>query len=247
MHDDAIGCVGGNCNWSHYLEAEKKMNTSFLVLVLLVLTTTAVAFRNLHRPSFHTFLPATTSDFKNGLTIEVDGVPNKIMEFLHVKPGKGSAFVRTKIKNMIAGTTQEKTFRAGESITIAQLDKSTMQYTFEEGENVAFMDMETFEEVRIPKKNFDNILLLKPGLEVKTLAYNGEVIDVELPQQVTYTVVECPPNESGNSKQGVTKSATLDSGAVINVPMFIEQGTDIIITTADCKYVGRAQGDKKSF
>lgn len=224
------------------------MNKSFLVIYIVVVVFSAAdAFiRTFHRRTcFH--LPATTSDFKNGLTIEIDGVPNKIMEFLHVKPGKGSAFVRTKIKNMIAGTTQERTFRAGESISIAQMDKSTMQYTFEDGDNIAFMDMETFEEVRIPKKKIDNLLLLKPGLEVKTLAFNGEVIDVELPQQVTYTVVECPPNFAGNSQQGVTKPAIIDSGATVDVPMFIEQGTDILVTTADCKYVGRAQGDKKSF
>lgn len=231
------------------------MKSHSLVLILVAFLISATlnveAFRSLVQTRLvrrsSTLLPATTADFKNGLTIEIEGVPYKLTEFLHVKPGKGSAFVRTKIRNMVSGSTQEKTFRAGEQVAIAQLDKAQMQYTFEEGENVAFMDMETFEEVRVPKKKIDNLLLLKPGLEVKTLSYNGEVIDVELPQQMTYTVVECPPNYSGNSAQGVTKRAVLDSGAIVDVPMFIEQGTDIILSTTDCKYVGRAQGDKKSF
>ena len=169
-----------------------------------------------------TFLPATTADFKNGLTFEVEGVPFKLIEFLHVKPGKGSAFVRSKVKNMSNGSVQERTFRAGETINIAQLDKVDMQYTFTEGDLICFMNMESFEEVKMPKSRVDNEKLLKPGLQVKTLIWKGDVIDVELPTQVEYTVVECPPNFAGNSAQGVTKPATLDTGAVIDVPMFIE-------------------------
>ena len=122
-----------------------------------------------------TQLPATTADFKNGMTFEIEGVPHKLLEFLHVKPGKGSAFVRSKVKNMTNGSVQEKTFRAGESVQIAQLDKATMQYTFSEDNNAAFMDMESFEEVRIPRKKIDNVNLLKAGLEVKTLAYNVSI------------------------------------------------------------------------
>ena len=195
----------------------------------------------------HTFLPATTADFKNGMTFEIENVPYKLIEFLHVKPGKGSAFVRSKVKNMSNGSVQERTFRAGESITIAQLDKVDMQYTFSEGELLCFMNMESFEEVKMPKARVENVLLLKPGLQVKTLIWNGEVIDVEFPAQVEYTVVECPPNFAGNSAQGVTKPATIDSGAVVDVPMFIEVGTVIIVDTETCKYKGRAQGSIKNF
>ena len=220
-----------------------------IILVLLSLLNTNAYFipgNKLFRLT-KTNLPATTADFKNGMTFEIEGVPFKLMEFLHVKPGKGSAFVRSKVKNMQNGSVQERTFRAGESVTLAQLDKVEMQYTFSEGDLICFMNMETFEEVKMSKARVDNVLYLKPGLQVKSLVWNGEVIDVELPAQVEYTIVECPPNFAGNSAQGVTKPATTDSGLVVNVPMFIETGTSIIVSTEDGKYIGRASGSVKNF
>ena len=182
----------------------------------------------------------TTADFKNGMTFEIEGVPMKLLEFLHVKPGKGSAFVRSKVKNLTNGSVQERTFRAGESVTLAEIDKIEMQFTFEEGDLLVFMNMETFEEQRIDKSKIDNVLLMKAGLPVNVQIWNGNVIDVQLPQNVEYTVTDCPPNFKGNSGSGVTKPATLDSGAVVQVPMFIEVGENIIVSTEDCKYVGRA-------
>ena len=189
----------------------------------------------------NTALQLTTADFKNGMTFEIEGVPMKLMEFLHVKPGKGSAFVRTKVKNMLNGSVQERTFRAGESVISAQLDKVDMQFTFEDGESLCFMNMESFEEQRIEKNKVENVLLMKPGLQCIVMIWNGNVIGVQLPPSVEYTVVECPPNFKGNSaSQGVTKPATLDSGAVVQVPMFIEVGEIVSISTDDCKYLGRA-------
>lgn len=186
-----------------------------------------------------TQLPATTADFKNGMTFEIEGVPHKLLEFLHVKPGKGSAFVRSKVKNMTNGSVQEKTFRAGESVQIAQLDKATMQYTFSEDNNAAFMDMESFEEVRIPRKKIDNVNLLKAGLEVKTLAYNGEIIDIEFPNQLEYEVVE-----KVSAKECIVDT---EEPLSVAVPEFIEVGEKIIVSTDDGKFVSRAKGSGKDF
>ena len=159
-----------------------------------------------------------------------------------MKPGKGSAFVRTKIKNLINGSVQERTFRAGESVVQADVTKGEMQYTFTEGDNMCFMDMETFEEQRIPMSKIDNPLLMKAGLSCQVSIWNNEVIDISLPQNVEYEIIECPPNFKGNSAQGGTKPAIIEGGATVNVPMFIEQGTKIMVSTADCKYMGKSEG-----
>lgn len=162
------------------------------------------------------------------------------MEFLHVKPGKGSAFVRTKIKNLINGSVQERTFRAGESVVAAEVEKTEMQYTFTDGDMVCFMNMESFEEQRMDKSCIDNLNLLKSGLSCVVSIWNDKVIDVQMPSQVEYVVVDTPPNFKGNTAQGAQKPATLDSGAVVQVPMFIEIGEKIMVSTEDCKYAGRA-------
>jgi len=178
------------------------------------------------------------------MTIEIDNVPVKILEFLHVKPGKGAAFVRTKLKNLMNGNVNEKTFRAGESITLADVSKCEMQYTFTDGNLLVFMNMETFEEQRMSKSKVENVLLMKEGLSCTVTLWNNEVIDVQLPPSVSYKVVETPPNFKGNTAQGATKPATLDSGAVIQVPMFIEVGESIMVSTSDCKYLSRDGSDK---
>ena len=182
----------------------------------------------------------TTADFKNGMTFEVEGVPHKLIEFLHVKPGKGSAFVRSKVKNLVTGGVQERTFRAGESVVMAEVTKTEMQYTFTDGDNVVFMNMESFEEQRIAKSKIENLLLLKEGLSCTVAIWNDNVIDVQMPLTVEYVVADTAPNFKGNTAQGATKPATLDSGAVVQVPMFIETGERIMVSTADCKYVNRA-------
>ena len=184
-----------------------------------------------------------TADFKNGMTLEIDGVPVKIIEFLHVKPGKGSAFVRSKIKNLTNGSVQERTFRAGESVVAADITKVEMQYTFTDGDNLCFMNMETFEEQRIEKKKIDNVLLMKEGLSCNVMLWNDQVIDVQLPPSVEYVVVECPPNFAGNTAQGGQKPATLDSGAIVQVPMFIEVGEKIMVSTDEVKYLSRSGGE----
>eukprot|EP01039_Chlorochromonas_danica_P007454 gene7454-8241_t len=219
----------------------------FLAIVVILLSTIPTSAFRLNSVSrfgknllSKTVLGATTADFKNGMTFEIDGVPVRLMEFLHVKPGKGSAFVRTKIKNLTNGSVQERTFRAGESIQLAEVTKTDMQYTYTDGNSICFMNMETFEEERIDKSMISNEKLLLEGLSCQVSVFNGKVIDVVLPQQVTYTVAETAPNFKGNTATGGQKPATLNSGAVVNVPMFIEVGEKIVVSTADCKYISRA-------
>ncbi|KAJ1431819.1 translation elongation factor P (EF-P) [Ochromonadaceae sp. CCMP2298] len=179
------------------------------------------------------------------MTFEIDGVPVRLVEFLHVKPGKGSAFVRTKIKNLVNGSVQERTFRAGESITGAEVFKTEMQYTYSTEENLCFMNMETFEEQVIDRKKIDNIDFLVEGLSCQVSIWNDQVIDVSLPNQYVYTVVDTPPNFKGNTAQGALKPATLDCGATVNVPMFIEPGEKILVDTNEKRYMSRAKDDMK--
>jgi len=223
-----------------------------IIAIVIVLTTCLFSYCQCYfkqtsifpRLALHptsTALGLTTADFKNGMTFEVDNVPVKLLEFLHVKPGKGSAFVRTKIKNLISGTTQERTFRAGESIVLADVSKTEMQYTFTDGNFVCFMNMETFEEQRVEKSKIGNIQLMKEGLPCLITIWGEVIVEVSLPQTVEYVVMETPPDYKGNSGSGVTKPALLDSGATVQVPMFIEPGEKIIVSTDDVKYVSRAK------
>ncbi|CAM9323432.1 unnamed protein product [Chrysoparadoxa australica] len=183
---------------------------------------------------------ASTADFKNGLTIEIDGQPVKITEFLHVKPGKGSAFVRSKLKNLITGNSVEKTFRAGESIQLAQVDRQKMQFTYNDGTNYMFMDSETFEEVAVPPESVgDKKGFLQEGLEVDCITWNNKVIELQLPRVMVLEVTETDPGVKGNTVQGGTKPATLETGAVINVPLFVNQGEKIKVDTEEKKYMSR--------
>jgi len=138
------------------------------------------------------------------------------------------------------GSVQEKTFRAGESVQAADITKVEMQYTFTDGDSLCFMNMETFEEQRIPKAKIDNVLLMKEGLPCNVLLWNEQVIDVSLPPSVEYVVVDTPPNFKGNTAQGAQKPAVLDCGATVQVPMFIENGEKIMVSTDEVKYLGRS-------
>jgi len=183
-----------------------------------------------------------TSSFKNGLTLEIDGAPVKIVEFLHVKPGKGAAFVRSKLKNLITGNTVEKTFRAGESVIAAQIEKSEGQFTYSADDSYFFMDMATFEEDCIPADFLGNtVQWLQAGSEVGILKWNGKVIDVSVPKTLILEVVETDPGVKGNTVQGGNKPAKLSTGAVINVPLFIEVGEKIKVDTEEKKYLSRAE------
>ncbi len=182
----------------------------------------------------------SSNDFRPGVSIELDGSVWKVVEFLHVKPGKGSAFVRTKLKNAQTGSVVEKTFRAGETVPRANLEKRTMQHTYKDGEQLVFMDMETFEEARLSQDQVgDQAKYLKEEMEVNVLYWNENVIDVELPTSVVLEVTETDPGVKGDTATGGTKPATVETGAQVMVPLFISIGEKIKIDTRNDSYLGR--------
>ncbi|KAG5188319.1 elongation factor P (EF-P) KOW-like domain-containing protein [Tribonema minus] len=185
---------------------------------------------------------ASTSDFKTGLTIEVDGAPVRVQEFLHVKPGKGAAFVRSKLKNLITGNTVEKTFRAGEPITLAQVERLTLQFTYDDGTNFCFMDTTSFEEVQMAKSILgDKADWLQEGMQLEALQWTDRIIDVSIPRTMVLTVTQTDPGVKGNTAQGGSKPATLETGVVLQVPLFINEGEKIKVDTEERKYMERSK------
>lgn len=182
----------------------------------------------------------SSNDFRPGVSIEWNGGVWKVVEFLHVKPGKGSAFVRTKLKNVQTGNVVEQTFRAGETVPQANLEKSTMQHTYKDGDDYVFMDMETYEESRLSANQIgDRVKYLKDGMEVNVIRWNGQVIDVELPNTVVLEVIQTDPGVKGDTATGGSKPAIVETGAQVMVPLFISIGERIKINTSEDKYVGR--------
>jgi elongation factor P len=183
----------------------------------------------------------TTADFKTGLKIELEGKPFVIVEFLHVKPGKGGAFVRTKLKNMITGQVLEKTFRAGEKVALPNIQEKEMQYLYQDKGHYCFMDTATFDQVFLTAEQLrGNRLFLKENNTIKALIYNDEVVDIELPHFVELEVIQTEPGTKGNTVTGVTKPATLESGGVIQVPLFVNIGDTVRIDTRTREYLERA-------
>lgn len=183
----------------------------------------------------------SSNDFRTGTTIELEGTVYRVLEFLHVKPGKGAAFVRTKLKNMKTGNNIEKTFKAGEIVQSAQLDKVVMQHTYVDGEDYVFMNMESFEEERMQKDVLGDrvVNFLKEGMDVEVLMHNEDVLGVDIPKSLVLTVIRTDPGVKGNTVQGGTKPATLETGVEIQVPLFIEEGEQIVVNTEDGKYSSR--------
>lgn len=182
----------------------------------------------------------SSNDFKTGLTIMIDTNLWQIVEFLHVKPGKGAAFVRSKLRNVITGQVLEKTFRAGEKVETAHLERREMQFLYTDGEEYTFMDNISFEQVGISKAQIgDQVKYLKEQMNAQVLLHDGRVIGVDLPSHVELKVVDTPPAEKGNTAQGGSKPATLETGAIVNVPFFVEVGTTIRVDTRDNKYLDR--------
>eukprot|EP00611_Tribonema_gayanum_P014839 TRINITY_DN2633_c0_g1_i1.p1 TRINITY_DN2633_c0_g1~~TRINITY_DN2633_c0_g1_i1.p1 ORF type:complete len:227 (-),score=82.83 TRINITY_DN2633_c0_g1_i1:289-969(-) len=200
------------------------------------------ALRTCVAASRHGLHMASTSDFKTGLTIEVDGAPVRVQEFLHVKPGKGAAFVRSKLKNLITGNTVEKTFRAGEPITLAQVERLTLQFTYDDGTNFCFMDTTSFEEVQMAKSILgDKADWLQEGMQLEALQWTDRIIDVSIPRTMVLTVTQTDPGVKGNTAQGGSKPATLETGVVLQVPLFINEGEKIKVDTEDRKYMERSK------
>jgi elongation factor P len=183
---------------------------------------------------------ATTNDLKNGMTLNIDGQLWTVQEFQHVKPGKGPAFVRTKIKNVLSGKTVDKTFNAGTKVEVASVDKREMQYLYREGEDFIFMDTETYDQPHIPAAVVGDAakFLLPEGGAV--IAFNNEnPLYVELPAAVVLEITETEPGLQGDRSTGGSKPATLETGAQIQVPLFIATGAKVKVDTRSGEYLGR--------
>ncbi len=183
----------------------------------------------------------SVNDLKTGLTLQLDNGLWSVVEFLHVKPGKGAAFVRSKLKNVETGQVVEKTFRAGEKVAKAMLDRREMQYLYKEGSEFVMMDNETYEQLQVTEAQIgDGIKYLKENMVVQILMHDSRIIGIDLPSHVVLEVTDTPPAEKGNTAQGGTKPATLETGAVVNVPFFISNGDQIRVDTRTNEYLDRA-------
>lgn len=183
----------------------------------------------------------SAGDFKNGLTIEIDGNIFQILEFQHVKPGKGAAFVRTKLKNIISGGVVEKTFRPTEKFENAHIDRKDMQYLYSDGELYHFMDVETFDQIAVDGDTVgDSLKFVKENEMVKVCSHEGNVFSVEPPISVELEVTETEPGVKGDTATGATKPAIVETGASVLVPLFVNQGDKIKIDTRTGEYSSRA-------
>jgi translation elongation factor P len=190
-----------------------------------------------------TISAGTTKDFKNGLTIEFDEQVYKIIEFMHVKPGKGAAFVRSKLKNLLTGNTLEKTWRAGESFADAVVEKEELQFSYIDDRNHVFMNMESFEEESIASTQIAGAEFLKEGATITAVYWKGKAIDVRVPDMVNLVVAETVPGDKGNTAQGRTeKPCKLETGAELMIPNFINEGEEVKVDTKERKYAGRIGG-----
>lgn len=181
------------------------------------------------------------NDIKNGMTVIIDGNLCMITEFQHVKPGKGSAFARIKLKNLRTGAIVENTYNTNIKIEKAHVDKKNMQYLYNDGTNYIFMDLESYEQLEIPASNLgSDTKWLKENMELMIMSYEGEILGIQLPEKVEYEIIETTDAVKGNTTNNATKDATIETGAVIRVPLFISQGEKVLVTTSDGKYAGRA-------
>ena len=183
----------------------------------------------------------STNDLKNGITIEVEGSIYVVMDSQHVKPGKGAAIVKTKLKNLRTGAIIEKTFNAGVKVATARIEKQLMQYLYTMSDTYYFMNMETYEQVELTKDQVgDGYKYLIENLEVYITFFEGEVLGLDLPDKVELKVVKTEPAVKGNTTNNALKDATLETGLEVRVPLFIDQDEIIIVSTEDGKYVSRA-------
>lgn len=182
----------------------------------------------------------SVNDFKTGLTVKVDNGIWKVLDFQHVKPGKGAAFVRSKLRNLRTGAIQEKTFRAGEKVEKAQISNRRMQYLYANGDSHVFMDNETYDQLELPEDRLEyELKFIKENMEVQIQSYEGETIGIELPNTVTLQVTETEPGIKGDTATGATKQATVETGYSLNVPLFVNEGDLLVINTTDGSYVSR--------
>ena len=181
------------------------------------------------------------NDIKNGMTIIIDGNLCRIVEFQYVKPGKGSAFVRMKLKNLRTGAVVENSYNTNIKIERAHIDRMPMQFLYADGDNFVFMNTETYDQVEVPgSKLADEKKFLKEGLEIQLDYYEGELLGVTLPEKIEFEITETEPAVKGNTTNNAMKDAKIETGYTVKVPMFINQGEKIIISTSDGKYSSRA-------
>ena len=183
----------------------------------------------------------STNEFKTGLTVTIDNDPWQVVEFQHVKPGKGAAFVRAKMRNLATGAVVERTFNAGERLPNATIDRRAMQYLYQEGDSYVFMDNETYEQLELSQEQLGNgINFLKENMDVKVTSFEGRILGVELPNTVELVVVETEPGIRGDTATGGNKPAKMDTGYVVKVPLFINEGDHLLIDTRSGEYIQRA-------
>ncbi|CAG0989625.1 Elongation factor P [Myxococcaceae bacterium] len=181
-----------------------------------------------------------TSQFRNGLKIELDGEPYTITYFQHVKPGKGGAFVRTKVKNLKNGKVLDRTFRSGEKVDEADVTERRMQYLYQDGDSLVFMDTESFDQIPFTAEQVgDARKYLKENLDVDVLFWRGKPINIELPAFIEAVITQCDPGLKGDTASGATKPATIETGAVVQVPLFVKEGERIRVDTRTGVYVER--------
>ena len=183
---------------------------------------------------------ASTNDLKNGMVLNIDGQLRTVIEFQHVKPGKGPAFVRTKLKNVTSGKTLDKTFNAGVKVDTANVDKRTMQYLYNDGSDYIFMDGDTYDQISVsPDVVGDAAKYLLENQDALVARHDGNVLFIELPASVVLEITYTEPGLQGDRSTGGTKPATVETGAEIQVPLFLETGTKIKVDTRDGSYLGR--------
>lgn len=183
-----------------------------------------------------------TSDIRKGLKIEMDGSPWIVVDFLFVKPGKGTAFTRTKLKNLLSGNVVDRTWRTGETLQEADVTEATMQYLYPEGDVLVFMNLEDFNQIPVPRQVLGNTIgFLLEQAEVQVLFYKGTPVSVDLPNFIEAEITYCEPGIKGNTATGATKEATLSTGATIQVPLFVENGTWVKVDTRTGSYVERVK------
>ena len=183
----------------------------------------------------------SAGDFRNGVTFEYDGSVYQIIEFQHVKPGKGAAFVRTKIKNVISGGVVEKTFSPTDKMPKAHIERKDMEYLYNDGDLFYFMDPETYDQIPVSQEQLgDALKFVKENMQVKILSFKGSIFGIEPPNFVELAITETEPGFAGNTATGATKPATLETGAVVQVPLFIDNGEVIKVDTRTGEYMGRA-------
>ena len=183
----------------------------------------------------------STNQFRNGMHIELDGSTWRIVEFQHVKPGKGGAFVRTKVKSLDSGAVVDRTFRAGEKFPRVHTETKNVQFLYDDGSEVHFMDAETYEQFALPHADLtDELPYMQPNASVQVLSVNGKPSNLQLPASVELEVVETEPGVKGDTVSNVTKPATLETGAVVQVPLFVNVGDRLKVDPKEKRYISRA-------